>query len=120
FLERENPRQAVSALSDAAKLVEQGYSVIIFPEGTRAKSDTMGEFKAGAFKVASKSRARLVPVSIEGSWRIMEGNRNRIRPGEVRLTILPPISTAGLSREALRALPEQIKALLTAARRREI
>ncbi|MEG2204532.1 MAG: hypothetical protein RRY21_05175 [Oscillospiraceae bacterium] len=50
----------------------------------------------------------------------MEGNRNRIRPGEVRLTILPPISTAGLSREALRALPEQIKALLTAARRREI
>lgn len=109
FLDRENARQSMGALRDAGKLLEQGYSVTIFPEGTRAKSDTMGEFKSGAFRVASKGRVKLVPVIIDGSYKALEGNHYRLKRTAVRVSILPPVSTEGLSREELKQLPKELE-----------
>lgn len=99
FIDRKNTRQSVLALSQSAKLVKRGYSIVIFPEGTRSQCDTMGEFKYGAFRVATKAGAPIVPLRIDGSWRVMEGNHNFIRPAHVTLTVLPPVETAGLSKE---------------------
>ena len=108
FLDRKNPRQAVTALADAGKVLQAGHSMIVFPEGTRSKGGPMGEFKSGAFKMACKAKAPIVPIVIDGSYKIMEANGNLMRPAHVNITILPPVATAALTREEQKALPQQI------------
>lgn len=109
FLDREDPRQGMQVINDAAALVEQGYCVGIFPEGTRYKGEEgeVGSFLGGAFRIASKSNAPIVPVAISNSRACLEGDGHfTIKPAKVTVTILPPIETAGMSRAELKALPE--------------
>ncbi|MEG1925989.1 MAG: lysophospholipid acyltransferase family protein [Ruthenibacterium sp.] len=112
FLDRENPRQAVTALAEAGKAVAGGKSMIVFPEGTRSKGGPMGEFKSGGFKMACKAKAPIVPVVIDGSYKIMEANGNWMRPAHVNITILPPIATAALTREEQKALPQKVAQMI--------
>lgn len=74
FLDREDPRKAMTALNEAIDLVKKGYSLTIFPEGTRNKGTegSLLEFKSGAFRVATKAKAPIVPLAITGSRDIME------------------------------------------------
>jgi len=67
FLDRENPRAAVKTISDAVKTVKEGILMVIFPEGTRVVNGPIGLFKAGSFKVATKARANIVPMTIYNS-----------------------------------------------------
>ncbi|MFC7678187.1 lysophospholipid acyltransferase family protein [Paenibacillus sp. GCM10028914] len=112
FVDRNNVRQAINSLNEAAKLINNNYSVIVFPEGTRSKGEQLGEFKPGAFRIAAKTGAPIVPIRIQGSYKLMEENGFWISPAEVTVTILPPISTAGLSKTEIAALPEQVKDLI--------
>lgn len=108
FLDRDDPRQGMQIINDAAELIEKGYSVGIFPEGTRYKGEEgeVGTFLAGAFRIASKSGAPIVPVAIGNSRACLEGDGHfTMKPAKVTVTILPPIQTAGLSRLELKALP---------------
>ncbi|MCG7409624.1 1-acyl-sn-glycerol-3-phosphate acyltransferase [Paenibacillus sp. ACRRX] len=115
FVDRKNVRQAMNSLNEAAELVKNGHSIVIFPEGTRSKGDHIGDFKNGGFRVATKTGALIVPIRINGSYKLMEANGNWIRPATVKVTILPPVPTAGLTKEETAALPEQIKELIVNA-----
>lgn len=118
FIDRANPRRSMEAMNQAGELVRKGTSVVVFPEGTRSKSDRMGEFKAGAFRIASKVGADVVPVAIDGSYKIMEANGGLMKPAHVNVTILPPVPTAGLDRAQLKQLPGQVAGLIAAAKGR--
>ena len=102
---------------NGVKLLESGHSLVIFPEGTRSRGDAMQEFKGGAFRIASKSKVPVVPVTIDGSYRAMEANPTGwlIRPAHVTLTIHPAIPTDGMSREELRVLPQKTQAMIASA-----
>lgn len=109
FLDRSDPRQGMQVIQDAAELIEKGYSVGIFPEGTRYKGEEgeVGPFLGGAFRIAAKSGAPVVPVAIRNSRSCLEGDGHfTMKPAKVTVQILPPIETAGLSRLELKALPE--------------
>lgn len=108
-VDRNDIRGAAAALKEAEQKLVGGTSLIIFPEGTRSKSPEMGSFKAGAVRIAWKAKARIVPVAIEGTYRSLEGNRYRVQPNTVTLTILPPVVTSGLSKEDQHALPQRIE-----------
>ncbi|MDD3430043.1 MAG: lysophospholipid acyltransferase family protein [Oscillospiraceae bacterium] len=112
FVDRGDARQAVASLNEAIANIKAGYSVIIFPEGTRSKGDEMGEFKAGSFRIAAKTGVPIVPLCLNGTYRAMEANGNLICPAAVTLKILPPVPTKGLSKEELKALPEQMRSLI--------
>ena len=114
FMDRKDMRQSVRAMAEAVETVKKGYSLVIFPEGTRSRGGPVGEFKAGSFKLALKSGVPIVPVTIDGSWRLFEA-KNRLSPGSVRLTIHPAIPTANLSREEAAALPEKVRAVVMSA-----
>lgn len=109
FLDREDPRKAMTALNEAIDLVKKGYSLTIFPEGTRNKGaeGSLLEFKSGAFRVATKAKAPIVPLAITGSRDIMENHHMFMHPAHVTIRVLEPIETEGLTKEEIRALPQR-------------
>lgn len=116
FVDRRNPRAGAETLRQGAELLKSGHGLTIFPEGTRSRGGAVGQFQGGAFRIASMAGAPIVPVTIEGTHRLMESNKGmRIRPAEVRVTIHPPVETDGLSREELRALPERVRQIIIGA-----
>lgn len=114
FVQREDVRASMHALNDAAAQVAAGHSFTIFPEGTRGKGPegSVNECKGGAFRIAAKCGAPLVPVVMTGTRGLFEDNGNRFGPSRVTVHILPPVETAGMSRAAQKALPGQMQALL--------
>jgi 1-acyl-sn-glycerol-3-phosphate acyltransferase len=91
FMDRKNVRQSVKPISEGAQLLQNGTSLVIFPEGTRSKGDEMAEFKAGSFKLATKSGVPIIPVTINGSYKIMEQQGFWIKPANVHIEVHPPI-----------------------------
>lgn len=112
FLDRKNPRQSVKAMSEAVANVKKGYSLVIFPEGTRSKGGPVKEFKPGSFKLAFKSGVPIVPVTIDGTWKLFE-EKKKLQPASIKLTIHPAISTANLSKEELALIPPKVQEIVS-------
>ena len=117
YVQRDDVRGSVQALKDAADVVKNGESFTIFPEGTRYKGveGGAGEFKAGAFRIAIKTGAPVVPVAISGARALYEDHGCIVRPGSVRVTILPAIRTAGMKKEEQTQLPQAVRQNILAA-----
>jgi 1-acyl-sn-glycerol-3-phosphate acyltransferase len=114
FINRKDMRQSVRAMQEAVETVKKGYSLVIFPEGHRSKGGPVGEFKVGSFKLAFKSGVPIVPVTIDGSWRLFE-EKGYLQRASVRVTVHPPVSTEGLSHEDQAALPAKIRETIVSA-----
>jgi 1-acyl-sn-glycerol-3-phosphate acyltransferase len=91
FIDRKDRRKSLEAIKKGIEILKNGHSLVVFPEGTRSKSDTMGTFKAGSLTLATKSLAPIVPISISGSHRIMESNNNKVQATDIYLNISEPI-----------------------------
>ena len=106
FMDRSSLRKSGEAIIEGVKILKKGHSLVIFPEGTRSKGDKMGDFKAGSFKLATKSKVPIVPVTMNGSYKIMEINKKKwqVKPTHVDLYIHPAIETANLTKEEQDAL----------------
>lgn len=90
FLVRNNPREAVKAVAIAKELMDKGYNMAIFPEGTRSKGPEMGEFKPGAYKFAQKANVPIVPLTLDGSYRAFE-EKGTYKPTRVDIIIHPTV-----------------------------
>lgn len=108
FLDRDNIKKSMKTILEAINLLKEGYSMVVFPEGTRSKSSNIGEFKAGSFKLATKSKVPIVPVTINGSYKILEGNRYIINPSDVYVYIHEPIYVDKLTKEEISKLPNTV------------
>lgn len=114
FLDRENPRQAIKALAQAADTLKAGHSMVIFPEGTRSRSRVMGEFKTGSLRLADKGGVPVLPVSIINSSDIYEANNSRIQSAKVKVIINEPIYLDQLDKEGKEKLLDNIKSQIQA------
>jgi 1-acyl-sn-glycerol-3-phosphate acyltransferase len=94
---RENPRAALKAMSDAAKIIrERGVSILIFPEGGRSLTG-LKPFKEGAAYIAIKAGVPVVPLSLTGTLEVLPMGSLNVRPGRVVLRVGDPIPTAHLT-----------------------
>jgi len=97
-IDRSSGTSSRRAIVEGVKVAaEHGYSLIVFPEGTR---NTIGEllpFKKGAFRIAIDTGLPIVPVVIEGTETINRPGSKIFRPGTARVMICDPIETADLT-----------------------
>lgn len=112
FIDRNDIRQSVEAINEGVLHLKNGHSLIIFPEGTRSRGKGLGEFKAGSIKLATKAGAAIVPVTMNGSYKIFEERHNIITPSEVTVTFSPLIETKDLTPQEIKELPERIKKII--------
>ncbi len=111
FMDRDDIRDSLRAINEAAENIKKGYSMTIFPEGTRSLSSEMGEFKKGSLKLALKAKAPIVPVSLNGTYKIMEKSKN-ISGNKVSIFFHNPIYVDKLSKEELKDLSEKIRTII--------
>jgi 1-acyl-sn-glycerol-3-phosphate acyltransferase len=96
-------------------MIGQGASLINFPEGTRSRDGRVGRFKGGVFLLAIESGLPVVPISVSGTRNVMLKGRLMTCPGDVTVTVHPPITTAGMTREDARPLAARVQAMVAGA-----
>jgi 1-acyl-sn-glycerol-3-phosphate acyltransferase len=112
FMDRDDMKQSMQIILEGIKLLKGGYSMVVFPEGTRSKGGPVAEFKAGSFKLAVKSKVPVVPVTIDGTYKLLEGNGNRIKPADVNLYIHKPIDVTTLSKDEIADLHNTVRDII--------
>src|SRR5688572_19440285 len=95
-VDRRNKEAALRSIKAGAASIRSGNSFLIFPEGTRSKTDELLPFKKGGFVMAVRAQAPVVPVAVQGGREAMRRGSWIIRPVTVSIRIGPPIETAGL------------------------
>lgn len=114
FLVRDNPREAIKALNDAKEVLDMGFNLVIFPEGTRSKCHEMGEFKAAAFKFAEKAKVPILPVTLDGGYKLFE-EIGSYQPCHVKITVHPLVHIEEMSRQEQKQAAADIEARIRAA-----
>lgn len=102
FLDRQNLRNGVKTILEAAEKVTSGISIFIFPEGTRSKSESeleMLPFHDGSFKIASKANCPVIPVAISNTASLFEDHFPIVRPGHVIIRYGEPVYLNELEKE---------------------
>ena len=91
FVDRSSPSAIRRTIADAQQRLRDGASLVVFPEGTRTPDGTLKPFKRGAYQLALEFKLPLVPITIDGSYKVMSRNSIFPRPGVIKLTIHKPI-----------------------------
>ena len=113
LVDRRHPGAGIVA--KMRSLVGEAHTLIVFPEGTRSLDGSVGRFKKGSFLVAIDAQLPILPVSVSGSCHVMKKGRLMVCPGDVRLTIHPPIATAGVTRAQAGDVAERARVLVRSA-----
>lgn len=111
-IDRRNKESAMRSIEAGAASIRAGHSFLIFPEGTRSKTDDLLPFKKGGFVMAISAGAPVVPVVIRGGRAAMQKGSPIIRPVAVDIRIGKPIETAGLQVEDRNTLIESVRAAI--------
>jgi 1-acyl-sn-glycerol-3-phosphate acyltransferase len=77
-------------------LLREGHSLFVFPEGTRSDDGELKPFFQGAFRIAARNRAPIVPMVVEGTGQILPKGRFVISPRHVLVRVLDPIDPASV------------------------
>jgi 1-acyl-sn-glycerol-3-phosphate acyltransferase len=107
-----DPHASLRSMNRACDALRKGMPLVVFPEGGRSATGELQEFMGGAFYVAIRAQAPVVPMAIVGSYALLPMNSFHMIPGDVRLVIGEPIPTAGLRMRDMRKLAAQVRQVI--------
>lgn len=91
YVDSSSPSAIRETMRTAEKQLSTGMSVVVFPEGARTFTGKMGTFKRGAYTLATEFKLPVVPITIDGAFKVMPRTSWLPRPGHIILTIHKPI-----------------------------
>lgn len=109
FLDRKDPRQGLKSVLEASEKIKNGTSIFLFPEGTRSKDGKLAQFKDGGFKIATKAKAPIIPIGIQGTSDILENHFPIIKSGKVIVNFGKPVYTSEMSKAEQKSLPDLVR-----------
>jgi 1-acyl-sn-glycerol-3-phosphate acyltransferase len=99
YVDRADRKKSVRTVDQAVQRLQEGLSILSFPEGTRSPDGRIRPFKTATFASALDAGVPVVPIALEGPARVLPRDGFRARPGTIRVAIGEPIPTAGLTRD---------------------
>ena len=111
FIERDDARASLRAIETGINYLKDGFSLAIFPEGTRSKGDEMEEFKKGSLRLATKAGVPVIPVTLSGTWHLYEEN-GCIQPTDARFYFHNPIYTEGMPKKEMNDLAARVEEII--------
>lgn len=105
LIDRRNPRGAIASIREGIKKLPSGWSILIFPEGTRSKDGELRSFKKGCIHVALATKFPVIPIAVHGvreltnnpTWR----PRWLPRAGTIQIAVGEPIPTTDWHEDAV-------------------
>lgn len=91
-----------------ARAKANGYSLIVFAEGTRSRDGELHPFKKGAFRMAISTGLPVVPVTVNGTWEVWPPGSKLFYRGHANVVIHEPIPTADLTVKEIDQLRTQV------------
>ena len=113
-VDRRNKEAALRSIEAGAASLRSGNTFLIFPEGTRSRTDELLPFKKGGFIMAIKGQAPILPVAVQGGRDAMRKGSRIVRPVTVSIRVGEPIETAGLTLQDRDALIVKTRERITA------
>lgn len=112
-IERGSIRGNLKMMRDCEKALEEGNSVMIFPEGTRSEDGRMRPFKEGAFELALRTRSAVLPIVIAGTAEALPKRGILLRgKRRMQIRILPPIPPESFQGKDARQLSQEVAAMM--------
>jgi len=108
-IRRDDPESARSAINNVLSEIRGGTGILFFAEGTRSRDGNLKRFKKGAFRVAIDQQLPVLPITINGTRRILPPGSIRLVPGRAELVIHEPIDTRGLELDDVPDLRDRVK-----------
>jgi len=103
---------SLRSLNRAGDALRTGMPLMVFPEGGRSETGELREFMGGAFYVAIRAQAPVVPMAIVGTYELLPMNSFHMIPGDVSLVIGEPIATRGLRPRDMEKLAAQVRQVI--------
>lgn len=111
-VDRSNPDAAANSIERAVSHLQNGKSVILFPEGTRNRGEGLLPFKKGAFVLAIKAQVPIVPVVLFGTEKAIAPDTIFLYPATIRVLFHDPIETKGMDLEQRNELRDQTRNII--------
>lgn len=114
FIDRSNTARAIESINNGIDRLPKGVSVMVFAEGTRSPDGRIHEFKKGGFVTAVRRKIPILPVTVNGSRRVMRKGSFTLKPGKIQIVIGNPIDTSGYTTDTVQDLIDKARQAIIA------
>ena len=111
-INQQNPAASIGAIKSALRSLRSGMPLVIFPEGGRTRDGQIQPFLPGAFFLAIKAQADIVPIALVGTFDLLPMNTYHIKCQPLEMRVGEPISTAGLTVQHTDEVSAKVKAAI--------
>jgi 1-acyl-sn-glycerol-3-phosphate acyltransferase len=118
MIDRFNRARAFEAYEQAARTIRSGIAPIVFPEGTRSATGELLPFKNAPFAMAITAQVPIVPLYVDGTYKILPKGSLRLRPMPIHIAVGAPIPTAGLTLADRDGLRDRVRGAILALKAR--
>lgn len=119
FVDKSSPSAVRHTYEQARQTLQDGMSLVVFAEGERTLTGKMGPFKKGAFRLADELQLPIVPLTLNGPYKVLPRSKgfNFVNRHPLTLTIHKPIMPEGQGRADIRDLMERSRQIIASALR---
>ncbi|MDO5088659.1 MAG: lysophospholipid acyltransferase family protein [Leptotrichiaceae bacterium] len=115
FLDRKNARQGMKDMKEAIHKIKNGHSYVIFPEGSRSSNGEISEFKKGSFKLATDTGAKIIPITLVGTYEVQSKKSLKVKSNKnIKIIVDSPINLKSLSKEEQKEIHETVNKIIKA------
>lgn len=108
-VDRSSPKSRKESVNKLKKFLQQGLSILIFPEGTQNRTaERLQPFYDGAFRMAIQTQNEIMPMVIVNAGKLMPPGTFRIKPGKIKIIFGRPFETTGLTLNDLPDLKQRV------------
>lgn len=115
FVDSTSRQGIVNTMRNTKNTLKDGMSTVVFPEGHRTPDGNIAEFKKGAFQTALSLKLPIVPLTIDGAFKVLPIYTWIMNPSKITLTFHDPIETKDVKGEDLPELIEKVHAIVSSA-----
>jgi 1-acyl-sn-glycerol-3-phosphate acyltransferase len=113
-INQQNPAASIGAVKSALRSLRSGMPLVIFPEGGRTRDGKVQPFLPGAFFLAIKAQADIVPIALVDTFALLPMNTYHIKCQPLEMRVGEPVSTVGLTVRDTDAVSAKVKAAIEA------